>query len=271
MARVIKEKYVDAGGIETHYWEAGAGRPIVLIHGGGPGVDSWGNWQYVIHLLLNQGYRILAPDLVGFAKSEAPEPDVFEYSGDHVRQHVIDFIETLELDLPTLVGQSFGGSVCMGIAIERPDLLDKLVLLGPSGRYIHESDTGNGGSRELDLARMKNVARSMSATGNIDFEEVAERRLEMWGQTGVPEAFEAIQRAVNNGEFAYTDAALGEIPHDTLIFQGMDDELLDPEYSWHYTNCIPNATLHTITDAGHWEMIDQADEVAHLINRFVRK
>lgn len=278
MANAIKEKYVNAGGIETHFWEAGMGEPVVLVHGGGPGVDSWGNWQYVINSLMNDGFRVLALDLVGFAKTEAPSPATFDYSRNRLVQHVVDFINELDLDNPTLVGQSFGGSVSLGVAAEHPELINKLVLLGPSARNAYESAQEDEGeeekdesNNELDRNEMIEFAHKMSATGNVDFDEMVDRRLDMWNQSSVRDAYDAIWDMIEKGGLVYDDESLEQIPHETLIFQGKDDIILDLDYSWFYLNKIENASLYVLTNAGHWEMIDQADEVATMMSRFIRK
>lgn len=273
MSDFIREKRVEAGGIDTHFWEAGMGEPLVLIHGGGPGIDAWGNWQYMIHALAMEGFRVLAPDIVGFGRTEPPSPDSFAYTRERLVQHVVDFVETMELDEPSVVGQSFGGSLSFGLAIDHPELIDRLVVLGPSGRHVYEStpEGESNADKELDRDDMIEFAHSMSATGNVDFAELVDRRLETWERPGIQAAHRAIWKMVESGGLTYDDETLAEIPHETLIIHGKDDIALDTEYSWHYLNTIDRASLYILTGAGHWEMIDQANEVATMVTRFVKK
>ena len=64
--------FVTADGISTHYHEAGEGDPVVLLHGSGPGVSAWANWQHTIPALAKTN-RVLAFDLVGYGATERPE------------------------------------------------------------------------------------------------------------------------------------------------------------------------------------------------------
>lgn len=58
-------RMVLAGGIETNLHDVGAGNPVVLVHGSGPGVTAWANWRTVMPEL-SRHRRVIAPDMVGF-------------------------------------------------------------------------------------------------------------------------------------------------------------------------------------------------------------
>ena len=65
---------INAGGIQTNYHDVGNGKPVLLIHGSGPGVSAWANWRLTIPELAKQ-YRVIAPDMAGFGFSERqPDP-----------------------------------------------------------------------------------------------------------------------------------------------------------------------------------------------------
>ena len=76
-----ESRYVDANGIKTHYMEAGAGQPLVLVHGGGAGADSLSNWFRCIPAYA-QKFRVIAVDMVGFGKTAKPDPAGFSYTQD---------------------------------------------------------------------------------------------------------------------------------------------------------------------------------------------
>jgi len=75
----MNSHFVNAGGIQTRYLDEGQGKPVILVHGGGAGADSWGNWQGGI-LLLSCHFRVLAVDMLGFGKTAKPDPATFTYS-----------------------------------------------------------------------------------------------------------------------------------------------------------------------------------------------
>ena len=93
--------FIDAGGIRTHYHDVGEGAPVVLLHGSGPGVSAWANWQHTMPGLA-QHARVLALDLVGYGATERPA-DV-RYSLRTWTDHVWSFLDALGLDQVAVVG-----------------------------------------------------------------------------------------------------------------------------------------------------------------------
>ncbi len=69
--RTIPEigKTITAGGIRTNYHEVGEGAPVLLIHGSGPGVTAWANWQRNLPELA-KSFHVLAPDMIGFDRPD---------------------------------------------------------------------------------------------------------------------------------------------------------------------------------------------------------
>ena len=127
-----ESRFIDANGIKTHYIESGVGEPLILIHGGGPGADGYGNWQGCLPAFA-QEYRALAVDMLGFGRTDKPDPSTFTYSQDARTNHMIAFIEALDTHPVSLIGNSMGGITSLGVAMQRPDLVKKLVLMGPAG------------------------------------------------------------------------------------------------------------------------------------------
>src|SRR5262245_56255052 len=82
-AEPFASHFVEADGIRTHYFEAGGGeggrRPtMILMHGGGAGADAYGNWRDCIPLFAKH-FRVIAPDMVGFGRSDKPSPANYVY------------------------------------------------------------------------------------------------------------------------------------------------------------------------------------------------
>jgi pimeloyl-ACP methyl ester carboxylesterase len=97
-------------------------------------VSAWANWRLNMAALGEQGYRVLAPDLVGFGYTERPA-DVY-YSLDTWRDHVWGFLDALDaLDVPRtgIVGNSLGGRVALHMAAQHPDRIERMVLMGTPG------------------------------------------------------------------------------------------------------------------------------------------
>jgi len=122
----IENLQTDVNGYRAHYFKAGAGPPVVLLHGGASDSRDW------LHTMaaLSQRYTLYAPDLLGFGQNERNNEGYYlsEFSN-----FIMGFIDTLGLEQPVLVGHSFGGRVCLDIALQHPEKVSKLVLADAAG------------------------------------------------------------------------------------------------------------------------------------------
>ncbi len=114
----------------VHVIEAGAGRPVVLVHGGSAGVAA-----SLAQLMsrLQDGFHLFAPDRPGCGLSDAPS-----YRGVRLREHAGHFLEgllqALGLERVNLVGSSMGGYWALAFALTHPEQVQRLVVLGaPAG------------------------------------------------------------------------------------------------------------------------------------------
>jgi pimeloyl-ACP methyl ester carboxylesterase len=105
---------------------AGAGPPIVLVHGIG---DSSATWKPVLPALAKR-HLVIAPDLLGHGSSDKPRAD---YSVAAYANGVRDLLGVLGVERATLVGHSLGGGVAMQFAYQFPERTERLVLVGSGG------------------------------------------------------------------------------------------------------------------------------------------
>lgn len=118
--------YIDIEGYRIHYLDEGPadGEPVLLMHG----QPSWSYlYRHMIPLLTEQGYRVIAPDLVGFGKSDKPLKQ-----SDHSYQMHIDvmtaFASALDLRGVTLFAQDWGGLIGLRMVAEAPDRYARIML-----------------------------------------------------------------------------------------------------------------------------------------------
>lgn len=121
---------VQIGGLKTHFHEAGSGETVVFIHGSGPGVTAWANWRLALPVVADR-FHILAPDLVGFGYSARPADA--KYGKDLWVDHLLAFLTERKVKRASIVGNSMGGALALAVAVRRPDLVHKLVLMGSVG------------------------------------------------------------------------------------------------------------------------------------------
>ena len=123
----IRDCWVEAGGIRTHYLTGGKGPPLVLLHGHG---ESSGSWRWVLPTLA-RSYRVYAPDTPGAGDSTKVSVDPKQPS--FYSDHLAAFLDKLGLERVALVGNSHGGNVAIRLALAQPARVTSLSLVNSSG------------------------------------------------------------------------------------------------------------------------------------------
>jgi pimeloyl-ACP methyl ester carboxylesterase len=104
------------------------GRCVVLLHGKN---FTAANWQSTIDLLTKQGYRVIAPDQIGFGKSS--KPGTYQYSFAQLARNTRELLESLQLPRCSIVGHSMGGMLAARFALQYPAATERLILINPIG------------------------------------------------------------------------------------------------------------------------------------------
>jgi pimeloyl-ACP methyl ester carboxylesterase len=122
----IPHRLLDVRGVPTFLYEAGEGPPVVLIHGYGDTADGW---RRVVPGLLPR-HRVVAIDVPPFGRSNDPGA---ERLLDFYKDFFPELLERLDIDRATVIGHSLGGAIALHVALECPDLVDRLGLVAPAG------------------------------------------------------------------------------------------------------------------------------------------
>jgi pimeloyl-ACP methyl ester carboxylesterase len=118
---MIESKYINVKGINTHYLSGGNGPPVILIHGTGAGVFDWKS----IVGPLSEHHLVYALDMVGYGHSDKPKT---KYTLDYYVDFLEHFMDALQLNQASLVGQCFGGATALGLAIKSSERIEKLII-----------------------------------------------------------------------------------------------------------------------------------------------
>jgi 2-hydroxymuconate-semialdehyde hydrolase len=257
-------------GYGTNYHDMGEGQPLILLHGSGPGVSGWANWRGVLPAL-SQRFRVLVPDLVGFGYTAEPDDFHYRFMDSWVEQ-ISSFIEALQLDKVCIVGNSFGGAVALAVSIVRPDLVDRLVLMGAvgvPGVMTKELDQIWGYTPSFDA--MKNMLDVMAFNRAIVTDDLAELRYQASLREGVQTRYERLfpaprQRWLDAAAQDYS--AISAIKAPTLLLHGRDDRVIPLEMSLRMHQLIANSQLHIFGNCGHWTQIEQSERFIRLVTDF---
>jgi pimeloyl-ACP methyl ester carboxylesterase len=131
----VRSEYVTVDGYRIHYFEATppkgvAGIPLLLVHGLGARGEDWGA---MIPALAAQGFHVYAPDLLGYGRSARPD---VSYSISMQETVVVQFMQAMHLTRADVGGWSMGGWVAMKLALDHPEMVDRLMVYDSAGIYF---------------------------------------------------------------------------------------------------------------------------------------
>ncbi|MDB6180032.1 alpha/beta fold hydrolase [Paracoccus fistulariae] len=262
---------LDAGGIVTNLHDLGSGKPVLMIHGSGPGVSAWANWRLNMGPL-SRSKRVIAPDMVGFGFTERPAG--VRYGKELWLRHLADLLDALEIEQTDIVGNSFGGGLAVAFAIRHPERVRRMVLMGSVGvsfPLTRGLDTVWGYKPSIE--NMRRVLDVFAYDRNLVNDELAELRYKASIQPGFQESFGAMfpePRQAGIDELASDEAELARLTQPTLLVHGREDQVIPPEASRRLFELLPNAELHMFGKCGHWTQIEHAARFNMLLADFLK-
>ena len=267
-------RFVNVGGIKTHYYDSGDGPVVVLLHSGEFGGAGEFSWEQTIDELA-KSFRVVAPDWLGYGQTDKLRD--FVSGSDRMIRHMAAFLDVLAIEEADFVGTSMGGTVLLREAA-RPDCrfpIRNMVVVSGGGTVV------NNAARQLTLTYdgTPESLREILAVHFVDQSWVQDeayiaRRVEA---SIAPGAWEAIASArfkspmtSARSEFGQPDTINYEsITARTLAFVGGKDQLRDPGYHEVFYR-MPNARVIVFEDAGHLLNIEKAEPFNELVLRFLQ-
>lgn len=235
---------------------------VLLLHAG---IADRRMWAPQVAALAAAGHEVVAPDLPGFG--DAPlEPGTIDYVG----------FAAGHLDRPTtIVGCSFGGRIALELALSRPDLVERLVLVGAGlGAWDWSESTQAGFADEEE------------ALGRGDLSKAAEQQAGMWLAPNASSEVRSLTVAMTVRSYEQqlpvegqvktswpqpsAEARLDEISVPTLVVVGSCDLPDITAMAERLAGAIPGAQLETIEGAGHLPSLERPDELNRLLLDFLR-
>jgi 3-oxoadipate enol-lactonase len=242
----------------------GEGTPLVLL--GGLGFGRWGFFKQIP--ALSRHFRTITFDVRG-------ERDLSEGVADLVAE-VVALLDHLRIRKAHVLGTSLGGFVAQELALERPDLVDRLVLVCTS--------YGSGGPESMSpwaLADMIGLP-SLSAAGAVrrglvaatseayraerpgEFEQIVN-----WRLADSP-SLSAYYEQMRAGARFDASAEVGSITSPTLVIHGAEDRYVPVANAVALAEAIPGARLRVLEDAGHLVFIERFADVNREVVTFLK-
>jgi len=252
-------------GRRIHYLDEGQGPVVVLLHGSGNGACGYSNFKGNYPALVKAGYRCILPDLVGFGYSDKPA-DV-EYPLSFFVECVKQTLDAIGVTQYTLLGNSLGGAVALGFALEHPRNVERLVLMAPGGLndlpdYLAMPgmkamfETFAGGPMTVDKMKAFFVKAFVVNPAVVDDPLVAERFELMKLQN--PQVMKTMKVPNMTGR-------LGEIACPALTLWGLNENMMPDSGILRLAKGLKNGRMVLVPNCGHWVMIEHRE----LFNRTV--
>ncbi|RZN07729.1 epoxide hydrolase [Bradyrhizobium genosp. SA-3] len=121
----IKQRIIEANGIRLNIAEQGEGPLVLLVHGF---PETWYSWRHQIGDLAAAGFRVVAPDMRGYGKSDAPQA-IDQYTILHLVGDMVGILDALGVPAAVIVGHDWGASVAWQAALTRPDRFRAIAAL----------------------------------------------------------------------------------------------------------------------------------------------
>lgn len=251
-------RFAEVDGVRVHYQEAGPdnGPPIILIHGF---ASSTLVWSKVFLEFAAKGFRVIAPDLLGYGYSAKPRD--FDYTIGAQARMVDRLLDKLGLEQAIIVGSSYGGAIAANIALDYPERVERLVLVGavtnnePTKhllmRLFRSRLIGDIlsplllGSRLLLKRRMKRVYDRRSWV--LDDQRIEARHQPL--RTAA--AHRAIIRTVRRWDADRIQREAHQITQPTLLLWGDNDAEVPLRFGEQLHEAIKDARLIVFRDCGH--------------------
>lgn len=243
------------------------GPVLVLLHGGGPGVDAASNWAGVLPRFAEQ-FRCLAPDLLGFGTRIAAMQGLHgpaAWARARARQ-VVDLLDEQGHDRAHLLGNSAaGGAAALALLATAPERVERAVVMGGAGTgplppAVPFYDKPTRESMRATLGRL--VADEDDHRELLD--ALTGLRLEKALRPGAERAFRSMFEA--RDEPAVDPAT---VPTPVLALHGERDRVSPVEVSARLADALPRGRLQVVAGAGHWIHVDRSDEFCTLVGEFL--
>lgn len=263
----VQSNYVMLPEGRVHYYEAesrvaGGGIPLVLVHGLGDRDESWAP---MLERLKRSGFHVYAPDLLGYGRS--PKPADGDYSISTQEKFVADFIQGIGLQKPDIGGWSMGGWIVLKLALDHPELVDRVVVYDAAGiRY----QVGGGPQifHPTNGAELQHLSNLLEPHEKPMPEFVLRAALrQMAKQQWV------VDRSMASMETGkdLVDDRLSGMTEPLLIVWGSDDELLPLGMGQKMHALDPSSELDILEGCGHLEPKTCPDRAAAVTADFLKE
>ncbi|MGQ7958035.1 alpha/beta fold hydrolase [Pseudomonas sp. SP16.1] len=245
-----------ADGLRLHYIEAGAGEPVVFVHGSGPGASGHSNFKQNYPVFAAAGYRAIVPDLPGYGASDKPETI---YDLDFFVAALSGLLDALDIQRCVLVGNSLGGAIAIKLALDQPRRVSRLILMAPGALM----------EKEQYYQQMEGIQKMGAAFANGELNDAAGMRhllsLQLFDASlisdeTVNERVAVVQQqprcVLSSMQVPNLAPRLAELQCPILGFWGINDKFCPASGAQTMLEACRQIRFVLLSECGHWVMVE---------------
>ena len=260
----MNEKTIEIDGNAIRYIEEGTSEEnLLLIHGLGASAERW---EYVIPQFA-KNYRVLVPDLIGFGFSDKP---LVDYTTDYLSDFIRKFLKKLNIDSVSIIGSSLGGQIGAEFTYQNNSMVDKLVLISPSGIMKHSTpalDAYVMAALYPSDSSASNAFQIMSGSKNID-KKIVKGFVQRMKLPNAKMAFMSTLLGLKDAEII--SEKLVSIKSPTLIIWGENDPIIPIKYAQSFVSEIDDCRFVKMENCGHTPYVESPDKFYKIVSDFLK-
>jgi pimeloyl-ACP methyl ester carboxylesterase len=252
------EKVAVVMGEHIHYYEAGQGPVVILLHGLGSNAGIWVN--NIVPLAAH--YHVYAPDQIGFGHSDKP---LLDYKIQTFVEFLQGFMESQNIQKAVLVGNSLGGWIATDFTAQHPDLVSKLVLVNSAGLHF-----GQGPVPDLNpssLAGMRQVLELIFYNKQMVTDELV--HYAFTNHLKDNDGYTVQRTLAGFARDQFEESKLASIHAPTLIIWGRNDDLIPLSKGEQFHQGIAGSKLAVIDQCGHVPELEKPAEFDRVLGEFL--
>jgi 4,5:9,10-diseco-3-hydroxy-5,9,17-trioxoandrosta-1(10),2-diene-4-oate hydrolase len=277
-ACTMRSGHATVGKRQIAYTELGHGPVVLMLHGGGPGASGIPNYARNVQQLAAH-FRVIVPDMPGYGAS-TKGIDRLDPFGD-LAGAMFGLLDALGVERAHLIGNSLGGACAMRMALDQPERVERLILMGPGGVNMSRSEptaglkrllgyyAGEGPSIEklrafilgdlvFDASQVPDAVVDERFQASIDPEVVANPPL--MGPITDPTKVDFL-----------LDPRLSECPVPTLVLWGTEDRVNPASGANLLQQAMPHCDQYLFSGTGHWVQWERAAEFNAVATVFLQQ
>ena len=269
-------RYADLGWVTIHYNEMGSGDPVVLLHGGALGANSWSNFALNIRPLAEH-FRVLAMDMPGYGKSSTWPGRASMTDNAKAVAGLLDF---LGIERAHVLGNSIGGATAMTFMVDYPDRVKKLIAMGPApvGQVAWSTPrVPTEGTRALIAVgsdpspeNWRKFFELFVDDASLLPEDLLQKRMDSVNETQRLDRLGARPAGGWNRPRSLLEQ-LRDVETPVLLIQGRNDTVVPPENTLMLMAYLQKAELHLFNKCGHWAQYEHAERFNRIALDFLRE